>query len=219
MLLTLLTLITIYHFDCTLGKAFNSQRNNRDIYPKDLRGMQRAKEMLWSSQANFYTNPLASETRDCSAFEQFSVPNDGPASTIEQLSIPNDGPAHFKQLSVPTTAPQAFSATTATTTVIKTPVPMTMTATMKLILLKLDNHPAKSAANHATPRNLLLFFVQNDPSIMIPSLLLPCNFERPAIMMAKHTSHSLQLIVTFIKPNANIQLSDSEVAQHAQINL
>jgi hypothetical protein len=97
-----------------------------------------------------------------SIIEQLSVPNDGPAFTIEQLSVPNDGPAHFKQLSIPTTAPQAFSATTATTTVIKTPVPMTMTATTKAILLKLDNcllHPAKSAANNATPRNLLLFFV------------------------------------------------------------
>jgi hypothetical protein len=138
--------------------------------------MQRAKEMLWSSQAIFYTNPLTSETRHSSTFKQFSVPNDGPASiikqlsvpndgpasTIEQLSVPNEGPAHFKQLSVPTTAPQAFSATTVTTTLIKTPVPTTMTATTKAILLKLDNcllHPAKSAANHATPRNLLLFFV------------------------------------------------------------
>jgi hypothetical protein len=175
MLLTLLTLITIFLFDCTLGKAFDSQCNKTDIYQKDLRGMQCAKEMLLSSQANFYTNPLTSETRDSSAFEQFSVPNDGPASiieqlsvpndgpasTIEQLSVPNDGPAHFRQLSVPTTAPEAFSATTATTTAIKTPVPMTMTATTKGILLKLDNcllHPAKSAASHATPRNLLLFF-------------------------------------------------------------
>jgi hypothetical protein len=113
------------------------------------------------------------------------------ALLLLQLSVPNDGPAHFKQLSAPTTAPQAFSATTATITVIKTPVPMTMTATMKAILLKLDNcllHPAKSAANHATPRNLLLFFVPNDPAIMIASLLLLCNFERSAIMMATHAN-------------------------------
>ncbi len=40
-----------------------------------------------------------------------------------------------------------------------------------------------------------------------------------AIMMVTHASYSLQLIVTFIKPNANIPLPDSEGAQHAQINL
>ena len=79
--------------------------------------------------------------------------------------VPNDFPAIttscFLQRYVPTTALQAFSATTATTTVIKTPVPTTMTATTKAILLKLDNcllHPAKSAANHATPSNLLHLF-------------------------------------------------------------
>ena len=130
--------------------------------------------MLWSSQAIVYMNPLKSEIRDSSAFEQFSVPNDGPASIIEQLSVPhdgpastieqlyvpNDGPTHLKQLSVPTIAPQAFSATTATTAMIKTPFSTTTTATMKAILLKLEKcllHPAKSAANYAIPRNLLLF--------------------------------------------------------------
>ena len=46
MLLTLLTLITIFLIDRTLGKAFDSQRNNKDIFQKDLRGMQRVKEML-----------------------------------------------------------------------------------------------------------------------------------------------------------------------------
>ncbi len=181
------------------------------------------KEMLWSSQANFHTNPLTSETRDSSAFEQFSVLNDGPASiieqlsvpndgsafTIEQLSVPHDGPAHFKQLSVPTTAPQAISATAATTTVIKTPVLTTMTATTKEILLKLDNcllHPAKSAANHATSRNLLLFFVQNDPAIMIPSLLLPCNFTHPAIMTALNTRN---LLPSFVQNDLSITIASS----------
>ncbi len=38
-------------------------------------------------------------------------------------------------------------------------------------------------------------------------------------MMGTHASYSLQLIVTVIKPNANIPLSDLEGAQHAQINL
>ena len=52
--------------------------------------MQFAKEMLWSDQANCYMNPMKSETNNSSAFEQFSVPNDGPASIITQLSVPND---------------------------------------------------------------------------------------------------------------------------------
>ncbi len=37
-------------------------------------------------------------------------------------------------------------------------------------------------------QNPLLFFVQNDPAIMIPSLLLPCDFELSAIMMATHAN-------------------------------
>ena len=57
--------------------------------------------------------------------------------------VPNDFPAittsSFLQRYVLTTALQALSATTATTTVIKTPVSTTMTATMKAILIKLDN--------------------------------------------------------------------------------
>ena len=166
---TLLKLITILLFDCTLGKAFESQFYKRDIYRKNSREMQRAKEMLWSNQAIFYTNPLLSETNNSSAFKRFSVkipndvpasiikqrsvpndvpasiikqrsvPNEAPASIILQLSVPNDGPAHFKQLSVPMTAPQAISAATATTTVIKTPVHTKTTATTKVILLKFDN--------------------------------------------------------------------------------
>jgi hypothetical protein len=48
MLLILLTLIATFLFDRTLGKAFDSQRSNKDIFRKDLRGMQRAKEMLSS---------------------------------------------------------------------------------------------------------------------------------------------------------------------------
>jgi hypothetical protein len=105
----------------------------------------------------------------------------------------NDGPAHFKQLSVPTTAPQAFSATTATTTMIKTSVPMTIAATTKAILLKLDNcflHPAKKVANYATPRCLLLLPVSNRTAITMtnPSLLLPFYQNKSAIMMATHAN-------------------------------
>ncbi len=50
---------------------------------------------------------------------------------------------------------------------------------------------AKKAANYATPRYFLLIFVRNDPAITISSLLLPCNFECPAIMMAMGNTRQL----------------------------
>ena len=103
MFLTLLTLIGVFLFDHTPGKAIGSHRNNRHIYGKDLRGMQHAKEMLWSNQANFYTNPFKSATSDGFAFERSSVP------------IPNNSPAHFKQLSVPMTVTMTQVPATATT--------------------------------------------------------------------------------------------------------
>jgi hypothetical protein len=104
MFLALLTLITVFLFDRTLGKAIDSQCNNRNIYGNGLRGMQHAKEMLWSDQANFYMNPLTSQTSVSYSFEQSSVPipNDVPASIIKQHSVPYDGPVHFKQVSGPT---------------------------------------------------------------------------------------------------------------------
>jgi hypothetical protein len=64
MFLTLLTLIAIFLIDSTLGKAFNSQRNDKDIFQNDSRGKQCAKEMLWSNHANFCTIPLKSETNN-----------------------------------------------------------------------------------------------------------------------------------------------------------
>ncbi len=105
----LLMLIAIFLF-ASLGQAFGSQRSNKDIFGKDLKGMQRAKGMLSSNQANLSMNPQKSETNDRSAFERFSVSisNDGPALTISsflsQLTVvptsrfshfhvPNDGPA------------------------------------------------------------------------------------------------------------------------------
>jgi hypothetical protein len=50
-------------------------------------------------------------------------------------------------------------------------------------------------------QNLLLFFVQNDPPIMISSLLLPFCQKNPAIMTANHAKLilTLQLIVVFIQ--------------------
>ena len=64
----LLTLIAIFLF-VSFEQALDSQRNNEDIFQNDSRKMQRAKEMLWNDQANFYTNSLKSETNDRSAFE------------------------------------------------------------------------------------------------------------------------------------------------------
>jgi hypothetical protein len=60
----LLMLIANFLIDSTLGMAFDSQRNNKDIFQNDSRGKQRAKEMLWSNHANFCTIPLKSETND-----------------------------------------------------------------------------------------------------------------------------------------------------------
>jgi hypothetical protein len=82
----LLTLIAIFLF-VSFKQALDSQRNNEDIFQNNSREMQRAKEMLWSDQANFYTNSLKSETNDRSAFDQFSVllPNDVPASTMSSF--------------------------------------------------------------------------------------------------------------------------------------
>jgi hypothetical protein len=81
MFLTPLTLIAIFLIDGTLGKAFDSQRNNKDIIQNDSRGKQCAKEMLWNNHATFCMIPLKSET------------NDGPASTIKQLSVLDNDPA------------------------------------------------------------------------------------------------------------------------------
>jgi hypothetical protein len=163
MLLTLLTLIAIFLFDRSLGKAFDSQCNNEDIFRKDLRGMKRAKEMLSSDQANFSTNPRKSETNDRSAFKRFSVliPND--VSAFMQLSVPNDIPAFttssFKQLNVPTIAtlidPRTcdnslsfyFNIITATSTARSTFVSATTTAQM--------NPSVLNPATHATSLLLL----------------------------------------------------------------
>jgi hypothetical protein len=51
------------------------------------------------------------------------------------------------------------------------------------------------AANYATPKNLLLFDVQNSTAFMISSLLLP-HFKQSAITMTTHVQ-SLQLIVIY----------------------
>ncbi len=92
-----------------------------------------------------------------------------------------------------------------------TQVPATRSATTKVPKYQLDKckatrtqhktrsprilNPAKKAANYATQRKLLLFFVRNNPAITISSLLLPCNFECPATMTVTNAKFSLQLIV------------------------
>jgi hypothetical protein len=186
MFLTLLTLIAIFLIDGTLGKAFDSQRNNKDIFRNDSRGKQCAKEMLRNNHATFCTIPLKSET------------NDGPASTCEQLSVSDNGPAITTSsfLQLPNDSPAK-----------QTPVPVTMTATTKVLRYQLTQarktinplimHPAKKAANYATPICLLLLPVSNGTAITTtnPGLLLPFNQDNPAITMTNHANSKLQLIV------------------------
>jgi hypothetical protein len=113
-----------------------------------------------------------------------------------------------------------------------------------LLLTSRHLHPAGSMMAHidATPTSLLLLHIKDvpvitatihDPSLLLPlcqdnseimttthvNILLLSVQDYSAIMMATHAIYSLQLIVTFIKPNANNPLSDLEGAQHAQINL
>jgi hypothetical protein len=140
MFLTLLLLIAIFLIDGTLGKAFDSQCNNKDIFQNDSRGKQCAKEMLWNNHATFCMIPLKSET------------NDGPASTIEQLSVPDNGPAittssflqlpnNSEQLSVSDNGPaittSSFLQVPNDSPAKQTPFPTTMTATTKALRYQL----------------------------------------------------------------------------------
>jgi hypothetical protein len=165
--------------------------------------MQRAKEMLWSSQAKFYTIPLKSETHDTTSHTGIKPPlrslslssslNKTNGLSQNKDSVPNDFPAittsSFLQRYVPMNATIAHvSAMTAATNATMTQVPATRSATMNAPKYQLDKwkatraqnkmmslsilHPAKRMANHAIPRYLLRFFVQNNPAITISSLLL-----------------------------------------------
>ncbi len=170
--------------------------------------------------------------------------NDSPA---KQCPVPNNGPAHFKQLSVvipmttastglrtdsdrhsslnDVTAPQAFPSMNATMTATMTQVPALTTAITKatLKLVECFLHPAKSSTSNATTHDLILLLplCRDNSAIMMTThenlLLLSVRDDSAIIMMATHTSYSLQLIVTFIKPNADIPLPDLEEVQHAQI--
>jgi hypothetical protein len=225
MFLTLLMLIAIFLIDCTLGKAFDSQRNNEDIFRKDLRGMQLAKEML-SDRANIYTNPWKSETNDSSAFEHFSVPksSDVPASSMSSFlsqltAVPASSFLHFH---IPTNATSTatgltslndvtiaqVSAMTATTTATMTQVLATATTNApKYQIDKCDatrtQHKTRSPSIlHPAKKsannatlNLLLPFNQDNSVIMISSLLLLHHSAHPAITTATNATFSLQLIV------------------------
>jgi hypothetical protein len=213
MFLTLLTLIVVFLFDCTLGKAINSQCNNRHIYGNDLRGMQCEKKMLWSNQANFYTNPLTSQTSDGFIFKQSSVPipNDIPASIIKQHSVLNDIPAittsSFKQLNVPMKIATLidlqtcdnslsfyFDTITATLTANSTNVSATTTAQMKSSVF--------NPATHAT--SLFLLHNKDNSEFITPSLLLPFNQDNPAISTATHIQN---LLLFFVQNDLAIMIS------------
>jgi hypothetical protein len=111
--------------------------------------------------STLYTNPLNSETHDSPAhFKQLPVPYDNSALAILQICITTTTTTtglqayddhHFSLNDV--TAPQAFSATTATMTAMMTQVPTTTTAITKEALLKLDKcflHSAKTTAKNST---------------------------------------------------------------------
>ncbi len=159
-----------------------------------------------------------------SSFSHFHVPNDGPASTISsflsQLTIvPTSSSSHFHVTTNATSTATGLtslndvtiahvSAMTATTTATMTQVPATATtnapkyqidkckATWTQHKTRSPNilHPAKTAANYATQKNLLLFFVQNNTSITTSSLFLPRDTACPAITTATNATFSLQLI-------------------------
>jgi hypothetical protein len=108
------------------------------------------------------------------------------------------------------TAPQAFSAMTATMTATITKVPAITTAITKAKLLKLDKcflHPTKTDANNARIQSeSLLRHAQNGSAITTALnarnlLLLPIQ-DNSAIMMVTHTIYSLQLIVVSFSTGA-----------------
>jgi hypothetical protein len=251
----LLTLIPIFLIDSTLGKEFNSQCNNKDIFRNNSRGKQRAKEMLRSDHANFCTIPLKSKTNNTTShtgikhslrslgLSGFSNKTTGLFQSMDYVptfstgieplsrssssnktnglsqnkdSVPNDFPAittsSVLQRYVPMNATIAHvSTTTATTNATMTQVPVTRSATTNAPKYQLKKckatqaqnkmmspsilHPAKTTANYAIPKYLLLFFVQNNPAITISSLLLPPVRDDPAITTATNVDFSLQLIV------------------------
>jgi hypothetical protein len=64
-------------------------------------------------------------------------------------------------------------------------------------------------ATHA--KNLLLFFVRNDPAITISSLLLPRDFAHSAITTATNGDSSHQLIVESLSTGADLQVAPTTI--------
>jgi hypothetical protein len=158
MFLTLLTLIAIFLIDGTLGKAFDSQRNNKDIFQNDSRGKPCAKEMLRNNHATFCMIPLQSET------------NDSPASTIEQLSVPDNGPAITTSSFLQLPNDSLFLLHDKDNSEIMT---------LSLLLPFNQDNSAIMTATHAT--SLFLLRNKDNSEIMTLSLLLPFNQDNSAL--------------------------------------
>ncbi len=157
--------------------------------------MQRAKETLWSDQANFYTNSLKLETKDRSAFEQFSVPfpNDVPASTmssfLSQLTVvPTSSFLHFH---VPT---NATSTATGLTSLIPTGEPIIIAkqtripdaangSTLIRSLVSFESQPLLNSGNFESMTNTAEISHRNDS--------IPCPFLDSIIPLALSASDAL----------------------------
>jgi hypothetical protein len=161
--------------------------------------------------------------------------NTGRAITTSSfLHLPKDSPAHFKQTFIPTTtastglqadsdhhsslndvtAPQAFSAMTATMTATMTKVSALTTAITKVPQIQFNKnkptqtqqktsttrilHPVKMTANNATSPSLFLLCVRDNSEIMAPSLRVFDIKDVSTIMAATHPNSTLQLIVASI---------------------
>jgi hypothetical protein len=136
--------------------------------------------LFYGNQSCRQKHPLNSETHDSPAhFKQLPVPNDNSALTILQICVSKTSTStglqaydnHHSSLN-DITAPQDFSATTATMTATMTQVPTKTTAIKKVILIKVDKcylHPAKTIA---ITKNLFLPF-NNEGTTITTNLLLP----------------------------------------------
>ena len=174
MLQMLLTLIPIFLF-ALFGQAFDSQRNNEDIFQKDSRGMLLHESFDITNKRRFLlsSNLLSRSLMTFLLLLPSSILSQMTAQHISSSFLSQQSP--WQQLQE-----NSFLLCNKDKSEIMTPCLL---------------HHAKSAANHAIPRNLLLLYVQHEPAIMIPSLLLICVRDAPAIMMAPFANFSLQLIV------------------------
>jgi hypothetical protein len=84
-----------------------------------------------------------------------------------------------------------------------------ITTTSSLLLPFNQDNSAIMTATHA--KNLLLFFVRNDPAITISSLLLPRDFAHSAITTATNGDSSHQLIVESLSTGADLQVAPTTI--------